>query len=351
MKNLLISEFISLKESLKVMDNASSKVLFVINDMNELIGTVSDGDIRRAILKGSKLSAPVQKFMNHRPICASRDEDIDHLKNLMIVNEIQSIPIIDANNTITEIVHWHKLFAKEAKTYKNLNIPVVVMAGGIGTRLEPFTKILPKPLVPIGEKTILEIILEEYDKYGVKDIYLTLNYRANMIKAYFEYCEKRYNINYVEETKPLGTAGALKLITEKIKTPFFVSNCDIIIHEDYSKIYDFHSNGHFDLTLVASVHHHIVPYGVCEIENGGKLKSINEKPEYDFLVNTGMYILNPTVLEFIPEDRFFHITHLITELQKYGKKIGVFPVSEKSWVDVGQWGEYQKSLEFFKNFT
>ena len=223
------------------------------------------------------------------------------------------------------------------------------MAGGKGTRLAPFTYILPKPLIPIGEKPVIEIIIDEYIKFGVNNFFISVNHKANMIKAYFEDINHEYSIGYVIEDKPLGTAGSLKYLEGKIDSDFFVSNCDIIIKENYNSIYDFHKKNDNILTLVSSMQHHTIPYGVCEIENGGTLKSITEKPQYDFLVNTGMYILSPEALKYIPENEFFHITHLIEKLKDDGKKVGVFPVSEKSWIDIGQWTEYKKAVEFLKN--
>ncbi|MEO6305843.1 MAG: nucleotidyltransferase family protein, partial [Bacteroidia bacterium] len=290
------------------------------------------------------------KVMNRQPVTIKEGED-ELLKDLMINKEIQTIPVINESGKIIDVKYWHKLFSRPQVQYTQVNAPLVIMAGGQGSRLEPFTKVLPKPLIPINDNTILEVILNEYLKFGISQVYLTVNYKANMIRSYFEYSKIKYNIEFVEESKPLGTAGALNLLKGKIKTPFFVSNCDIIIHEDYSKIYDFHVQGKFDLTLVASVQHHTIPYGVCKIKNGGELDEIIEKPEYDFFVNTGMYVLNPETLDLIPEDTFFHITHLIALMQKKGKKLGVYPVSEKSWTDVGQWHEYQKAISFFKDLS
>ena len=190
----------------------------------------------------------------------------------------------------------------------------------------------------------------EYAKFGMKDFYISINHKGKMIKAYLEDHEGDYFFRYISENKFLGTAGALKYLDGKLDSPFFVSNCDIIIKDDYTKIYDFHKKGGYALTLVASMQHHTIPYGVCEIENGGDLKSIIEKPQYDFLVNTGMYVLDPEVLGYIPENEFFHITHLMEKLKKEGLKIGVYPVSEKSYIDVGQWNEYKNAMKVMGDF-
>lgn len=348
MEEFIIDRKYTLKDALKKMDQISNKILFVAEN-KVLLGTVSDGDIRRSILRGDDFGIPVTKIMNLHPIVANTGYDDESIKDLMIKQEIQAIPIVDNHNEIIDIKFWHKLFDISQKEFKKLDIPAVIMAGGRGSRLEPFTKILPKPLIPVGDKSIIELILDEYEKFGIQEYYLSINYKAKLIKSYFEENEKKYNIAYIEEEKPLGTAGSLHLLNKKLKSDFIVSNCDIIIKDDYTKIYDFHKNGNYSLTLVASIKHHTIPYGVCQIGNGGDLIDIVEKPEYDFFVNTGMYILNPEIFDYIPLNKFYHITHLINDLKKAGKKIGVFPVSEKSWIDIGQWNEYKKNLNILEN--
>jgi len=216
------------------------------------------------------------------------------------------------------------------------------MAGGKGTRLAPFTNIVPKPLIPVGDKSMIELIMAEFEKYKMLDFYVSVNYKASMIKAYFEDVDHNYNVKYIDEDSPLGTAGALKFVENEFDNTFFVSNCDIIIKADYSEIYNFHVQGNYDITLVASMQHYQIPYGICELSKEGELLQIKEKPEYDFLVNTGMYLLEPKVLKLIPENKFYHITNLIEDIKKNGGKVGVFPVSEKSWIDVGQMEEYKK---------
>ena len=218
------------------------------------------------------------------------------------------------------------------------------MAGGKGTRLDPFTRIFPKPLIPIGDNPIIEIIMDKFAKYGMKSFIISVNTKAKMIKAYFEDSRSKYNISFIDEDKPLGNIGALRFLEGKLKTPFFISNCDIIVECDYTKIYEFHQQHNCDLTIVGSLQHYTIPYGVCDIENGGILKSIKEKPEYDLLVNTGMYVFNPDILKFIPKNEFFNIPDLIKKLKKARKKIGVYPVSEKSWIDVGKLSEYKKHI-------
>jgi dTDP-glucose pyrophosphorylase len=342
----LISTDISIKQALKKINDATSKIVFVIDSKNKLIGSVSDGDIRRAILNNISLEQPLVKIINKNTKTLSQNYSLEEAKELMLFNKIEVIPIIDSQNIIVEILFWDKVFdSKQSKEFPKIDLPVVIMAGGKGTRMDPFTRILPKPLIPIGDKAMIEIIMDEYAKFGMKNFFVSVNHKGNMIKAFFDDHDSDYTFSFIDEDKPLGTAGALKYLENIIENPFFVSNCDIIIKDDYTKIYEFHKKGKFDLTMVASMQHHTIPYGVCEIENGGDLKSITEKPQYDFLVNTGMYLLNPEVIKCIPENEFFHITHLMEILKQQGCKIGVYPVSENAYIDVGQWAEYKKAVE------
>jgi len=224
------------------------------------------------------------------------------------------------------------------------------MAGGKGTRLKPFTKVLPKPLIPVGDKTVVDHIIDRFVDYGIKEFYLTVNYMSKIIQAYFEEKNPDYKISFAEEEEPRGTAGSLTLTKDFLKTPFFVSNCDVIIEADYSDIYQFHLKGRYDITLVAAAKQFHIPYGVCELNHHGGLKNIQEKPEYNFLVNTGLYVLNPKVLGMIPDKGLFHMTHLIEKVKEEKGTVGVYPVSENSWIDVGQWEEYRKALKTIEGF-
>jgi NDP-sugar pyrophosphorylase family protein len=172
-----------------------------------------------------------------------------------------------------------------------------------------------------------------------------VNYKGRILKAYFEELQPDYNVIFVDENEPLGTAGSLQLLMGKFDKPFFVTNCDIIVKADCVSLYEFHQKGGYDITLVASTKEYIIPYGTCELNGDGHLSHINEKPHYDFLINTGLYVLNPDMLKLIPENKFYHITHLIEDAKNQGKKVGVFPIDDEAWIDVGQWAEYQKAVK------
>ena len=347
----LINKNNTIKEALKKIDKGGKRIIFVIDDELKLCAALSDGNIRKHILKTGGINGIIDDICNHNPIYFGYDYNINSIKKIMLKEAVSGIPIVDENKKVVKILFWDDVFSGEKKIFTQIDLPVVIMAGGKGTRLDPFTRILPKPLIPIGDKSLIEIIMDEYAKFGMKNFYISIGHKGKMIRAYFEDHESDYSFQYINEDKPLGTAGALKYIEGKFNSQFFVSNCDIIIKDDYSKIYDFHTEGNYILTIVASMQNYIIPYGVCEIENGGTLKNINEKPEYNFLVNSGMYLLNPDVLKYIPENKFFHMTYLIEKLKKEGFQIGVYPVSEKSWIDVGQWDEYKRSKEIITEIT
>jgi NDP-sugar pyrophosphorylase family protein len=224
------------------------------------------------------------------------------------------------------------------------------MAGGKGTRLKPITNIIPKPLVPIGEKPIMEVIIDQFCEIGVNSFYISVNYKAEMIQNYFSNIEnKSYSLTYFEEPQPLGTAGSLYLLKDKINTSFFVTNCDIIIDHQLEEIYKFHKQNEFELTVVGALKSFSIPYGTISYQSGGILTGLEEKPEMTFVVNTGMYVLEPHLLNEIPENTFFHITHLIDNIIARGGKVGVFPVSEGTWMDIGEWKEYDRTQTIYKN--
>ena len=225
------------------------------------------------------------------------------------------------------------------------DVSVVVMAGGKGTRLYPYTKILPKPLIPIGDVPIMERIIDKFRDAGVENFYATVNYRKSMIKSYFNDQMIDYKMCYVEENKPLGTAGSLKLIPERFDKPFIVTNCDILIHADYSDIYKYHQESGNELTIVSALKNIVVPYGVIHSSENGAVEFMEEKPKLSYFVNTGMYILNANLVDDIPEDEFFHMTHLADKLLAEGRRVGMYPIGEDSFLDMGEFEEMHRMEE------
>jgi NDP-sugar pyrophosphorylase family protein len=218
------------------------------------------------------------------------------------------------------------------------------MAGGSGTRLKPLTNVLPKPLIPIGEKTIIEEIFERFGNHGCNEFFLSVNYKAELIEFYLRNQQLPYKLNFFKEEKPMGTAGSLSLLKDKIVQTFFVSNCDILIEQDYSEILDFHRENKNEITIVAALRNYPIPYGVIETGDNGVLLNIQEKPEFTFKINSGMYILEPHLLNEIPLNEFYDITQLINKVRKRKGHISVFPVNEGSWKDIGNWDELKQHL-------
>ena len=346
MKDLTINPNITISQAMKALDATAKKCMLVVTKNNELLGTLTDGDLRRSILSGLKFSEKITKIYNTNPTFLLQGSyTTREAENLLKNKELDLIPIVNENNVVVDYVTWSTL-DNDSPLLKTLeNVPVVIMAGGKGTRLEPFTKILPKPLVPVHEKPIIEHIIDRFINLGCIDFYLMVNYKGRILKAYFEELQPKYRVNFLEELEPLGTAGSLSYLDGKFDQPFFVSNCDIIVKADYASLYEFHQKGGYDVTLVASAKDYIIPYGTCELNAEGHLAHINEKPHYDFLINTGLYVLNPEVLKLIPENEFFHITQLIQNVKDKGRKVGVFPIDDDAWIDVGQWAEYKKVVE------
>lgn len=345
-----IQEDIPIRNSIKKLDEGGIGFIVCVNQNDKVTGILTDGDFRRAILRGIDLQQQVSKIMNKSFYFLEFDYVKEDAKKIFQDTVASRIPILKDRKLIDIIIkeEFSKNKGEDATKRSQIKLPVVIMAGGKGTRLDPFTRILPKALIPIDDKPIVEIIMDKFAEFGMTNFYISVNHKSKMIKAFFEDFHSNYNISFIDEDKPLGTAGGLKYLEKKSDTPFFVSNCDIIIQCDYFKIYKFHKKGNFDLTLVSSIQHHIVPYGVCKLENDGSLKTIKEKPEYDFLVNTGMYILNPDILQFIPKNKSFDMTDLIKKLKENKRQIGVYPISERSWIDVGQWEEYRKAISMLK---
>jgi len=338
----------TIRQAMKVLDKTAKKCLLVVDENNKLLGTLTDGDLRRSILDGVKFSGDICSSYNKNPTVLIQGKyKIEEAKQLLRSLKLELIPIVDENHIVIDYITQLKLNGETQPKKVLGNVPVVIMAGGKGSRVEPFTKVLPKPLIPIHDKPIIEHIIERFTDVGCVNFHITVNYKSRILKAYFEELQPEYGIHFVDEHEPLGTAGSLRFLQRKFNQPFFVTNCDIIIKADYTNFYEFHQKGGYDITLVASTKKYIIPYGTCELNSDGYLSHINEKPQYDFLINTGLYILNPDSLDLIPENQFYHITNLIEDAKNLGKKIGVFPIDDDSWIDIGQWAEYKKAIDIF----
>jgi dTDP-glucose pyrophosphorylase len=342
--NLKITVNTNIQAALKIMDKSGARLLLVMEN-NKFISLLSIGDIQRAIIANHDLSEPISNILREKVTVASPGDDMEKVKQQMLKNRTEFMPIVDDERNIVDIIFWEDIFTEQDKFKEKLNLPVVIMAGGKGTRMQPLTHVIPKPLIPLDDKTIVEHIIDHFKKIGCKDFYMSVNYKAKNIRDYFAELEKDYNISFFEEAKPLGTAGSLHLLNGKIDKTFFISNCDILIEEDYREIYKYHKEYNNELTIVGAFRHYPIPYGTLETCEEGQLLSITEKPELSFLINSGMYILEPHLIAEIPQNKFFHITDLIKKIKERNGRVGVFPVSEKSWVDLGEWDKYLERIK------
>ena len=343
-QNRRISSRESLLTALKQMDTEKVKTLFVLDD-EFFEGIITLGDIQRAIINNIALKEPVSQILDKDKIYGYQTEGEDAIKEKMRRMRAEVMPIVNEQGELVDVWFWGDLFKKaELEVRLMIDLPVVIMAGGKGTRLKPITNVIPKPLVPIGDKTILEVIMDQFESIGCHKFYMSVNYKADMMKYYLSQLDHKYDIEFFMEDKPLGTIGSVSLLKGKITTPFFVSNCDSINEQDYRDVWDYHVSNHNDMTIVTMVKSFKIPYGVIETGEDGLMTALTEKPEQTYQVNTGVYILNPDLIEEIPEGEFFHITHLMEKVKARGGRVGCFPVSEHSWKDMGEWPEYLKMI-------
>ncbi|WP_240924988.1 nucleotidyltransferase family protein [Maribellus sediminis] len=348
-EHLIIDSKESLLSALKKMDEERVKLLIVFEN-SKYKSLLSIGDLQRAIIQGKVLQDEAIESLNREDIVCSVSDNKEEIKQKMLEIRAQFMPVVNEANELIDIYFWEEIFSEEfdvsSKPKQNLAIPVVIMAGGKGSRLKPLTNIIPKPLIPIGEKTIIEKIIDNFCKSGLSNFYLSVNYLSHMIESYFNNLpDKNYKIQFYKEDTPRGTAGSLSLIKDQIKSTFFVSNCDILIDQDYSQILDYHKKNKNEITAVTAVKSFRLPYGSFVLDKDGSVNNITEKPEFTFHVNAGMYIVEPHLLDVIPDDGIFHITDLMSLVMKRNGKIGIFPVSEKSWMDIGEWNLYERFLK------
>lgn len=338
----LISADLTVKQTIEKMESNMIKAVIIVDNDKRVQGIFSNGDMRSFFLKGGSLSDAISVAMNKNPHLYRNENEVEKERK-EIVRVIY--PIVDEENRIINIIDDNQSIKTGIVNDSLRDIPLVIMAGGKGTRLYPYTKVLPKPLIPIGDYTITERIIQKFRKYGCRNVYMVLNYKANMIRAYINDLEKDYSIHYVEEAEFLGTAGGLKLLKEFMKNTFFVSNCDVLVDTDFECIYKTHKKNKNKITFVCSMKDIVIPYGVIETDNNGMITSMKEKPGFSFLVNTGLYMIEPEVLDDIKDNEFIHLPDLAQRYLDKGENVGVFPVSEKSWMDMGQFAEMENMMK------
>lgn len=348
-RQICIDNKSSILSALKQMDAVKHRLLIVTSN-DRFQSMLSIGDIQRAIIRGLVTDSPIEGILRDKTKVASIHDSREDVEKYVKEHKTEFMPIIDDRSNIVDVLFWNELFQSDLiHRSAKFNLPIIIMAGGKGTRLRPLTNVLPKPLIPIGKQTMMEDIMDRFVECGCHDFYVSVNYKAEIIKRYLDNLNKpQYNISYFQEERPLGTAGSLHLLKDRISDTFFVSNCDIIIDEDYGEILKYHRENQNEITVVAAIKNLAIPYGTLETKEEGLLSDIKEKPEYTFKINTGMYILEPGLINEIPQNEFYHITFLIEKLIGEGRRVGVYPINEGSWTDVGNWDEYLKFINKVK---
>lgn len=330
------SNSITLSEAMQAIDRNAGGILFLVDDEKRLFACITDGDIRRFLLSGGKMENSAASAANRGFKYATTLEEaraLYHKKNYVV------IPVVDQAMRIVDLYNGEGVVRKKRSP---LNVPVVINAGGKGTRLDPFTRVLPKPLIPVGELPIIEHIMKEYLTYSCDEFHIIVNYKKSLMKAYFADNENNYNITWYDEEKPLGTGGGLSLLRGRFDSTFFFANCDALLTANYESMLKFHRDNKNVITMICAYKNMNIPYGVVEMGVNGSIENMKEKPLVSFLTNTGIYIVEPEVIDDIPDNTSIGFPDIIEMERQKGKKVAVFPVSENDWMDMGQLPELEK---------
>ena len=334
----LISPNVTILETIKVIDTSSLQIALVVDDEKRLVGVVTDGDIRRGFLKAVPLSRSVESIMNRKFITVNKGTSSDETLLIMQQRDLRQIPVLDEQGRVVDL----KVLKDMLRVSNHRDNWVVLMAGGIGTRLQPLTNDCPKPLLPIGDQPVLETILKNFIKYGFEIFYISVNYKADMIEKYFgDGSRWNVDIKYLRERKHLGTAGALSLLPEKPTDSLIVMNGDVLTKVNMQHLLDFHIAQKSKATMCVKDYHLQIPYGVAQIHQH-RLINIDEKPVHHFFVNAGIYVLEPDILDFIPSQSFFDMTSLFKQVIEKKKETTVFPIREY-WIDIGRERDYNQA--------
>ena len=325
-----------ISEAMQKIDKNANGILFLTDENDRLTGCITDGDIRRFLLSGGRMNELAIKACNKHPRIA---KTIDEARTLYDKKNYIIIPVTDYDNRIIELYAGD---ANHVKKRNPLNVPVIINAGGKGTRLDPFTRVLPKPLIPVGDIPIIEHIMMEYQSYSCDEFHIIVNYKKELMKAYFSDCERKYNISWYDEEMSLGTGGGLSLLRGKFNSTFFFVNCDTLLTADYESMLKFHKEHNNVITMICAYKNMNIPYGVVEMGVNGSIEDIKEKPHMSFLTNTGIYIVEPDVIDDIQDNVSIGFPDIVKMEKQKGKKVAVFPVSENDWMDMGQIPELEK---------
>ncbi|AEB75787.1 nucleotidyltransferase family protein [Clostridium botulinum] len=333
-KNISINYKETLLKALDVIDKAAKGIVYVVDDNMKLLGSITDGDIRRALINKLSLQSGIIEVMNKNPIRVEENVDRIEQKKIMIKNAIRELPIVDKDNKLVDTISLNEVIVpKKKKNY------VLIMAGGLGTRLKDLTKEIPKPMLNLGEKPILQHIIENFKTHAYNKFLLSVNYKSEVIENYFE-DGSRYEctIDYLREKKRLGTGGAINLARGYIKDDFFVVNGDVYSTVNFDKVMKFHKDNYNDITIMSIKKTINIPYGVINLEENN-VKNIHEKPSYEYVISGGMYCLSPSVIDMIPQNKYYEITELFQAALKKGLKVQSYIVDDY-WMDIGRIEDY-----------
>ncbi len=338
-ENIKLNLNAKIKEALKIIDSGAMQIALVVDDDGILIGTLTDGDIRRGILKGLSLDDSIESIIFKTPATANISDTKDEILKIALYRKLNQIPIVDENGKALGIQSITELIEPKHRSNR-----VILMVGGLGTRLRPLTKTTPKPMLKVGNKPILQTIVKKFAQYGYTRITMCVNYKSKVIQDFFkDGSEFGVHIDYIQEDKRMGTAGALSLLKQIPNEPFFVMNGDLLTNVNFEHLHDFHTSYNSMATMCVREYDFQVPYGVVNIQNS-QILSIEEKPVHKFFVSAGIYMLSPKALEFIPKDEFFDMPTLFEKLIKAKENIISFPLREY-WLDIGQIDEYKRANE------
>lgn len=346
LRSLLLRPDATIKQAMQKLNETAEKILFLTDEHSRLLGTVTDGDIRRAIIDGMKFNDSIEKVMHKDPtvVVLNQTDTEENIRQLIVNNKFEQIPVLDNEGVIVDVILWTDILKGSTPVRPKSFSPnqVVIMAGGKGTRLDPFTRIFPKPLIPLGNKAVIEIIMEKFYQYGFHKFLYTLNYKKEYLKLFLKEKDFPYVIDWVEEDDFLGTAGGLALLKDRITESFFMINCDSVLEIDFGKVLAWHKEHRAAMTIVGCHSEIRIPFGVLELSNGS-LKRILEKPVNDFIINTGAYVMEPHVISYITEGSCMDMNELISAVLDQ-EKVSVYPIYG-GWFDIGQWEEYNRSIE------
>ncbi|MDP0561659.1 MAG: nucleotidyltransferase family protein [Candidatus Endonucleobacter sp. (ex Gigantidas childressi)] len=344
-KDIIVNEETSIIDVLEIIDKSSKQLVIVTDKDQKLLGTLSDGDVRRALLRNVSLTESIKNIYFKTPTIANVNDSKGHLINICTVKKIHQIPIVDNDGNLVGLEVLDELISKKTKKNK-----VVLMVGGLGTRLKPLTETTPKPMLHVGCKPLLQTIVEKFADDGFTNIVMCVNYKSDVIRDYFgDGSRFGVNIEYIQEEQRMGTAGALGLLKEKPTEPFFVMNGDLLTNVNFEQFLEYHIENYSLATMCVREYDLQVPYGVVNVTDG-KVTSIKEKPTHSFFVSAGIYILDPQCIDFIAQGEFYDMPTLFEKLISSNKNVIPFLLREY-WLDIGEMDEYKKAnSEYHKVF-